>query len=195
MRQAWTEPGQKLRLRVAKAAPTAAGAGRTSVATPSKEPKAAQRPIRFPNSASALRQHVASVEAKASVARVRTRPAAIVVDELRVADGNHNLSRLRGLLSRTDPAPPGASETRRPLTFAGGEGSEPLQTVADLGRKVRAGRLQEQLTQEQLAERAGVGRRFVSELELGKPTLEIGRVLRVCHALDIALVVTAPPHG
>jgi len=35
---------------------------------------------------------------------------------------------------------------------------------------------------------AGVGRRFVSELENGKETLEIGRVLKVCQALGIDLV-------
>jgi len=43
------------------------------------------------------------------------------------------------------------------------------------------------LSQQDFADLAGVGRRFVSELESGKPTLEIERVLRVCKAAGIDL--------
>ena len=40
----------------------------------------------------------------------------------------------------------------------------------------------------EVADLAGVGRRFLSELEAGKPTLEIGKVLLVLTAAGIELV-------
>ncbi|MBW8881094.1 MAG: helix-turn-helix transcriptional regulator [Asticcacaulis sp.] len=43
------------------------------------------------------------------------------------------------------------------------------------------------LSQQQLADMTGVGRRFISELESGKPTLEFGRVLKVCQSIGIDL--------
>ncbi|MEQ9406371.1 MAG: helix-turn-helix transcriptional regulator [Fuerstiella sp.] len=48
-----------------------------------------------------------------------------------------------------------------------------------IGRFVRQRRLAGKLTQQQLAELAGVGTRFVSELERGKPTLRMDAVNRV----------------
>lgn len=56
-----------------------------------------------------------------------------------------------------------------------------------LGRLVRMKRLALKLTQQQLAERAGVGRRFICELEAGKPTIELGKALAACQALDLSL--------
>jgi y4mF family transcriptional regulator len=44
------------------------------------------------------------------------------------------------------------------------------------------------LSQQQFADLAGVGRRFISELENGKPTLELGLVLQVCKAAGIDVV-------
>ncbi|MBX3492582.1 MAG: type II toxin-antitoxin system Y4mF family antitoxin [Parvibaculum sp.] len=73
-----------------------------------------------------------------------------------------------------DPAFPGA-ET-------------PLDSARRLGEVIRAARTLYNLSQQELADMAGVGRRFVSELENGKATLEIGRVLTVCAALGIDLV-------
>jgi y4mF family transcriptional regulator len=69
-----------------------------------------------------------------------------------------------------------------------------LATVADLGTLVRAARLQLGFTQQRFADLAGVGRRFVSELESGKPTLEADRVLRCCAAagIDIFAELRAP---
>lgn len=60
-----------------------------------------------------------------------------------------------------------------------------LTTVGDLGALVRTARLQLGFTQQSFADLAGVGRRFVSELESGKPTLEADRVLRCCAAAGI----------
>jgi y4mF family transcriptional regulator len=51
-----------------------------------------------------------------------------------------------------------------------------------IGRFVRERRRASHLTQQELGELAGVGTRFVSELERGKPTLRmdaVNRVLRV----------------
>ncbi len=60
-------------------------------------------------------------------------------------------------------------------------------TVTELGRRVRASRKKSSLTQRDLASLAGVGTRFLSELESGKSTLEIGRVLRVVELLGLEL--------
>ncbi|OMG61011.1 hypothetical protein BJP32_00800 [Brevundimonas sp. ZS04] len=63
----------------------------------------------------------------------------------------------------------------------------PLLDGAALGNLVRTKRLALKLTQQQLAEHAGVGRRFVSELEAGKPTIELGKALAACQALGLTL--------
>jgi len=60
--------------------------------------------------------------------------------------------------------------------------------AADLGAFIRARRTQRGLTQQQLADLAGLGRRFVSELESGKATLEFDRVVQCCAALGIDLI-------
>ncbi|ESQ85351.1 helix-turn-helix transcriptional regulator [Asticcacaulis benevestitus] len=66
--------------------------------------------------------------------------------------------------------------------------SAPVSTVPDLGRIVQKKRKTMKLTQQQFADLAGVGRRFILELEAGKPTLEFGRVLKVCQAAGIDLM-------
>jgi y4mF family transcriptional regulator len=50
-----------------------------------------------------------------------------------------------------------------------------------IGEFVRQRRLASRLTQQKLGELAGVGTRFVSELERGKPTLRMDAVNRVLH--------------
>jgi y4mF family transcriptional regulator len=56
-----------------------------------------------------------------------------------------------------------------------------------LGQIIRIGRKQKKLTQTELSDLAGVGRRFLSELENGKPSLEFGKVITVANALGIDL--------
>lgn len=63
----------------------------------------------------------------------------------------------------------------------------PLHTIADLGTAIRNVRKSQNRTQQTFADLAGVGRRFLSELEAGKPTLEIGKVLQVAAAAGIQL--------
>jgi y4mF family transcriptional regulator len=60
-------------------------------------------------------------------------------------------------------------------------------TIGEIGKRVRAARKAMGMTQQRFADLAGVGRRFLIELEQGKPSLEVGRVLAVCHAAGIKL--------
>lgn len=64
-----------------------------------------------------------------------------------------------------------------------------IHTPQQLGDAIRAARKQLALTQPQLALAAGVGVRFVVELEAGKPTVRLAQVLRVIETLggEIAL--------
>ena len=76
-----------------------------------------------------------------------------------------------------------------------------IQTTEQLGDALRAARKQLGLTQPQLALAAGVGVRFIVDLEAGKPTLRLENVLRVIDALggEIQLSglpsVTGDDHG
>lgn len=59
----------------------------------------------------------------------------------------------------------------------------PIRSPQQLGDALRAARKQLGLTQPQLALAAGVGVRFIVDLEAGKPTLRLENVLRVIDAL------------
>lgn len=63
----------------------------------------------------------------------------------------------------------------------------PIESVEHLGSLVRRHRSALGLTQAQLANRAGVGRRFVSELESGKQTIRAAEMLDVCGAIGLTL--------
>ncbi len=58
-----------------------------------------------------------------------------------------------------------------------------IQTTKQLGHALRAARKELGLTQPQLALAAGVGVRFIVDLEAGKTTLRLENVLRVIDAL------------
>jgi y4mF family transcriptional regulator len=66
-------------------------------------------------------------------------------------------------------------------------------TIDDIGTVVRQARLAQGLRQDQLAAAAGVGLRFLVELERGKPTVRLDKVLAVLDALGCRLHVTPPP--
>jgi y4mF family transcriptional regulator len=66
-------------------------------------------------------------------------------------------------------------------------------TVEELGAIVRKARVAQGLHQDQLAAAAGVGLRFLVELERGKPTVRLAKVLAVLDALGCRLEVTPPP--
>jgi len=65
-----------------------------------------------------------------------------------------------------------------------------VKTTDELGRLVRATRKSQALTQQRLAAGSGTGVRFISDLENGKPTIELGKVLAVLNALGLKLEVT-----
>jgi y4mF family transcriptional regulator len=69
-----------------------------------------------------------------------------------------------------------------------------IQTTVQLGDALRAGRKHLGLTQPQLALAAGVGVRFIVDLEAGKATLRLENVFRVIDALGGALqLIGLPP--
>jgi HTH-type transcriptional regulator / antitoxin HipB len=64
-----------------------------------------------------------------------------------------------------------------------------------LGRTVRETRRALGLTQPKLALSAGVGVRFLVDIEKGKPTAQIGKIMRVLAALGIELQLSPPNTG
>lgn len=62
-----------------------------------------------------------------------------------------------------------------------------VRSIADIAAAVRGRRLELGLSQEQLARRAGVSRKWVYEFEAGKPTAELGHAMRVLDALGVHL--------
>jgi transcriptional regulator with XRE-family HTH domain len=56
----------------------------------------------------------------------------------------------------------------------------------------KAARIARGLRLEDLALAAGVGRRFVGELERGKPTVRLAETLRVAEALGVSITVSDP---
>lgn len=68
-----------------------------------------------------------------------------------------------------------------------------ITTTSQLGAALRVARKQLGLTQPQLALAAGVGVRFIVELEAGKPTMRIEPVLRVIAALGGELQLLGLP--
>lgn len=62
-----------------------------------------------------------------------------------------------------------------------------LSDTEDLGRYLRDQRRAAGLSQDDLATRATVSRRWLSDLEQGKPTVEVGLVFRVIAALGLYL--------
>lgn len=57
------------------------------------------------------------------------------------------------------------------------------------GQAVRAARKEQGLSQRALAERCGCSQRFISELERGKATAELGKALWVLSELGLTLMV------
>ncbi len=69
--------------------------------------------------------------------------------------------------------------------------------LLELGRRLTAIRLGQNLTQRELAERAGLGLRTVQRLERGENATQLGGFVRVCRALGlmdrIDQLLTEPP--
>lgn len=63
-----------------------------------------------------------------------------------------------------------------------------VRTAADIGALVRTARKAMKMNQAEFAAHAGVGRRFVSELESGKASLEFDRVMACTAAAGVELM-------
>ena len=68
-----------------------------------------------------------------------------------------------------------------------------IRSPQQLGAALRAARKHLGLTQSQLALAAGVGLRFIVDLEAGKPTVRLANILRVMDALGGEMQVAGLP--
>ena len=67
-----------------------------------------------------------------------------------------------------------------------------VKTPSDIGTLIRSARKEQNLRQDELAGVAGVGLRFIVDLEAGKPTAQIGKVLQVLQTLGCSVDILAP---
>lgn len=67
-----------------------------------------------------------------------------------------------------------------------------MHHAAEIAARVRRERKARGLNQAELADLAGVGRRFVSELENGKESVRLREVLRVLAVFGLTLQVDRP---
>ena len=67
-----------------------------------------------------------------------------------------------------------------------------VESAAALGQAAKAQRQRLGMTQAEVALVAGVGVRFIGELEAGKPTLQLERVVQVVRALGFELQLALP---
>jgi y4mF family transcriptional regulator len=67
-----------------------------------------------------------------------------------------------------------------------------VASPAEFGAALRAARRARGLRQEDAAAGAGVGVRFLSELERGKPTSRLGETLRVASSLGLRVLIEDP---
>lgn len=67
-----------------------------------------------------------------------------------------------------------------------------VRSPADIGVLVRRLRKEQNLRQDELAGVSGVGVRFIVDLEAGKPTAQIGKVLCVLQMLGCSIEIWEP---
>lgn len=67
------------------------------------------------------------------------------------------------------------------------------QTVAKIGETIKKVRKEQKVTQVQLAQLSNVGYRFVLDLEAGKETIQLGKVLAVMETLGMRVNLDLPP--
>lgn len=64
-----------------------------------------------------------------------------------------------------------------------------IMSIKDIGDTIKAKRKRDGLTQADAAALCGVGARFLGELERGKETAQVGRVLRILQGLGLELQI------
>tara|TARA_R110002126_G_scaffold273866_1_gene418632 strand:- start:170077 stop:170313 length:237 start_codon:yes stop_codon:yes gene_type:complete len=67
-----------------------------------------------------------------------------------------------------------------------------IQSTQDIGHTIRSTRKQLGVTQSDLALAAGTGLRFIIELEQGKTTCQIGKILDILQVLNIQCTLASP---
>jgi transcriptional regulator with XRE-family HTH domain len=67
-----------------------------------------------------------------------------------------------------------------------------IRSTADIGRAIAGARSARGLTQQQLAEEAGVDRSYLARLEAGASKLALERTLRLLRRLGATVTVTLP---
>ena len=147
--------------------------------------KPAQSAVKFPKPSNALRQYVAVAREKAPTTpafRLRTEPP-VFGPRSRLTEGTAP----RVPTSATPPL------VRSPQTQnAEADALMPIRTMAQVGDIVRRTRRRRGLTQADLALDAGTGRRFVSDVEAGKPTIEFESLMKLCKSLGVRLFAIRP---
>lgn len=67
-----------------------------------------------------------------------------------------------------------------------------IQSVADLGLALRAARRSGRVRLDDLAQIAGVSKQFVSDVEYGKPTVQLGLVLKLLAEIGATMSLNIP---
>lgn len=70
-----------------------------------------------------------------------------------------------------------------------------MKSVAEIGQLIRTERKAQGLRQDDLAAASGVGLRFIVDLERGKETVQLGKVLAVLATLGCSMQLTRPGEG
>lgn len=69
----------------------------------------------------------------------------------------------------------------------------PVKSVTDIGQIIRITRISQDLDQLTASQLSNAGQSFLSHLENGKETAQIGKVLQVLESLGIGVELTLPP--
>jgi len=68
----------------------------------------------------------------------------------------------------------------------------PIQSVAELGRALRAVRRSSGIRIDDMAATAGVSKQFASDVEHGKPTVQFDRVIKLLREMGISVSIDIP---
>jgi len=64
-----------------------------------------------------------------------------------------------------------------------------IETAGELGQLLRDNRMEQQFTLERVSGMTNIGMRFLSELERGKETAQLGKVLQIIHQLGLEVII------
>lgn len=64
-----------------------------------------------------------------------------------------------------------------------------IETAAELGQLIRDNRTDQHFTLERVSGMTHIGMRFLSELERGKETAQLGKVLQIIHQLGLEVII------